>query len=83
MTLPRVPQESSSSPFSAALAQMAFRNVTGGDADAEITDWLVSFMDGRNSNLSQAQFLATISGLEINRSHVDLVGLQQTGLEYL
>jgi len=66
-----------------ALAQMAFRNVTGGDADAEITDWLVSFMDGRNSNLSQAQFLATISGLEINRSHVDLVGLQQTGLEYL
>ena len=66
-----------------ALAQMVFRNVTGGDADAEMTDWLVSFMDGRNADFSQAQFLATISALEINRAHIDLVGLQQTGLEYL
>lgn len=66
-----------------ALAQMAFRNVTGGEADAAVTDWLVSFMDGRNANFSQAQFLATISGLEMNQSHINLVGLQQTGIEYV
>jgi alpha-tubulin suppressor-like RCC1 family protein len=67
----------------AALAQMAFRNVIGAEADAGMTDLLVSFMDGRNAHFSHADFLTVIAGMEINQVHIDLIGLQQTGIEFI
>ena len=67
----------------AAVAQMAFRNVIGAEADAGMTDLLVSFMDGRNAHFSHADFLTVIAGMEINQVHVDLIGLQQTGIEFI
>lgn len=67
----------------AAVAQMAFRNVIGAEADAGMTDLLVSFMDGRNANFSHADFLTVIAGMEINQVHIDLIGLQQTGIEFI
>lgn len=41
-----------------------------------MTNELVGYIE----NHGQANFLATVAGLHIN---VDLVGLQQTGVEYL
>ena len=66
-----------------AVAQMAFRNVIGAQPDAMTTDRLLSFMDGRVASFSQAEFLTAIASLEVNQDHIGLVGLQQTGIEYL
>lgn len=65
-----------------ALAQLVFRNVIGKEATAPEVDALVSYMDGRSANMSQADFLAAIAGLELNQQHIGLVGLQTTGVEY-
>ncbi len=66
----------------AALAAMAYRNVVGAEAGADMVDVLVGYMDGRNASYSQAEFMATIAGLELNQVHIGLVGLQQTGVEF-
>ncbi len=60
----------------AALANAVYQNVLGGTASPEMTDALVDFIEDHG----QANFVATVAGLHIN---VDLVGLQQTGVEYL
>ena len=60
----------------AALANAVYHNVLGGTASQEMTDALVGYIEDHG----QANFLATVAGLHIN---VDLVGLQQTGVEYL
>ena len=65
-----------------ALAAMAFRNVIGTEADAAAVDLLVSYMDGRNASYSQADFMTILAGFEINQTHINLVGLRQTGIEY-
>ncbi len=53
-----------------------YGNVFGDSASAEAIDALV----GHIENHGQANFLATVAELHPN---VDLVGLQQTGVEYL
>lgn len=58
------------------LANAVYHNVLGGAASTEMTNALVGFIEAHG----QAKFLATVAGLHIN---VDLVGLQQTGVEYL
>ena len=67
----------------ADVARMAYRNVLGAEPDAAMVDLLTSYMDGRAASYSQADFLTIVAGLEINLAHIDLVGLQQTGLAYL
>ena len=59
-----------------ALANAVYQNVLNGPASPEMTDALVGYIEDHG----QANFLATVAGLHIN---VDLVGLQQTGVEYL
>lgn len=66
-----------------ALAAMAYRNVMGTEADGPTIDWLVGYMDGRNSSYTQADFLTVVAGLEVNQMHIDLVGLQHNGIEYI
>lgn len=65
-----------------ALAAMAFRNLIGTEADAATVGLLVSYMDGRSASYSQADFMTILAGFEINQTHINLVGLQQTGIEY-
>lgn len=67
----------------ADLARLVFRNVIGSAADAATVDALVAYMDGRSDDMTQAQFMAAVAGLEVNQAHVNLVGLQSTGIEYL
>jgi hypothetical protein len=66
-----------------ALAAMAFRNVMGGEADAPVLDMLLSYMDGRTASYSQAEFMTVAAELEVNQIHIGLMGLQQTGVEYV
>jgi hypothetical protein len=65
------------------LAKLVWRNVVGVEADDNAVDLLLSFMDGRNAAFSQAQLLATVAQLDLNQQHVGLVGLANSGLEYL
>ena len=65
------------------IARMAFLNVVGVPASTEMADLLVSFMDGRNAHFSHADFLTVIAGMEINQAHIGLIGLQQTGIEFI
>ena len=65
-----------STPSNAALANAVYRNVLNGPASTDMTNALVDYIEDHG----QANFLATVAGLHIN---VDLVGLQQTGVEYL
>ena len=67
----------------ADLARLVFRNVVGQEADANMVDSLVGYIDGRYANYSQAEFIATVAGLELNQQHINLVGLQSTGVEYI
>jgi Ca2+-binding RTX toxin-like protein len=65
----------------AALAAMVYRNIFGSEADGATVDWLAGFMDGRSGSYSQADFMAIVSELDVNQMHINLVGLQQTGIE--
>ena len=58
------------------LANAVYQNVLNGPASPEMTDALVDYIEDHG----RANFVATVAGLHIN---VDLVGLQQTGVEYL
>lgn len=66
-----------------ALAKLAFRNVVGGEASAETANWLAGFIQGSGGAMTQADFLATLAQLDLNQQHINLVGLQATGVEYL
>jgi serralysin len=58
------------------LANSVFHNVTGGAPGQSMTDMLVGYIEANG----QANFVATIAELHIN---VDLVGIAQTGLEFV
>jgi len=66
-----------------ALAAMAYKNLLGVQPNAFDLDVLVGYMDGRSANYSQTQFMTVVAGLELNQMHIGLVGLQQTGIEYV
>jgi hypothetical protein len=65
-----------------ALAAMAYRNIVGTEPNAAALDMLLGYMDGRSASLSQAGFMAAAASLELNQTHIGLVGLQQTGVVY-
>ena len=64
------------------LARLAFRNVVGSEADTATLDILVGFMDGRSASYSQSEFLSVVAGMEVNRTHIGLIGWQETGIEF-
>jgi len=60
-----------------------FRNVVGAPPSAADRDALVGLLQGSGGSYSQADFLAAAAALDANIAHVHLVGLQQTGVEYV
>ena len=66
-----------------ALAAMAYKNLIGAQASAEVIDMLVGYMDGRSAKYTQTEFMTVAAGLDLNQTHIGLVGLQQTGIEYV
>lgn len=65
------------------LAKLVFRNVVGSEASAGNAEGLASYIQGNGGSMTQADFLATVAQLDLNNQHIGLVGLQQTGVEYI
>lgn len=65
------------------LAKLVFRNVIGSEPSTENAVSLASYIQGNGGNMTQADFLATVATLDLNNQHIGLVGLQQTGIEYI
>ena len=64
----------------ASFVQMLYRNVMGEPASAITTAVLSQYLDG--GLLTRADMFRAIAELPVNQAHIDLVGLQKTGLEY-
>ena len=65
-----------------ALAELVTKNVWD-QSNPLISAMLTGYMDGPFANYTQAQFLAAVASLEVNQQHVNLVGLSETGMEYI
>ncbi len=65
------------------LMGLLFKNVTGSAPSASQIQELTAYLDGRAGHLSHAEALAYVAMTELNQSHIGLVGLQLTGVEYL
>lgn len=68
-------------PSTSAYVNMIYKAVVGEVPTADTTAILASVID--NGTYSKADFLTVVTGLPLNQTNVDLVGLQQTGLAYL
>lgn len=65
---------------SASFVRLLFRNVVGELPSVATTSALSQYLDG--GVISRADMFRAVAELPINQSHIDLVGLQKTGLEY-
>jgi hypothetical protein len=65
------------------LALLAYTNIYGAAPNEAQLDFALSFMDGRLASFTQAEFIATAASFELNNDAIDLVGLQQTGVEFV
>ena len=66
-----------------SLVSLLFKNVVGVAPTAAQVLGLTAYMDGRTAQFSQADFMAAVANSELNQTRIGLVGLQQTGIEYL
>lgn len=64
------------------LARLLYLNVVGSEASVEYANTLAAYMQGSGGSMSQADFMAAVAELALNQQHIDLVGLQSTGIEY-
>lgn len=60
---------------------LIYRNVVGQEATPDTTSALASFIT--SGTLTKASFLAVIAELPLNQDNINLVGLAQSGLEYM
>jgi len=65
------------------LARLVFLNVVGSEADAATAQSIASLLQTSGGTYSRVDFLAAVAALDLNQTHIDLVGLQATGVEYL
>jgi hypothetical protein len=65
---------------SASFVRLVFRNVVGELPSAATTLVLSQYLDG--GTISRADMFRAVAELPVNQAHIDLVGLQKTGLEY-
>ncbi|RIX42443.1 MAG: DUF4347 domain-containing protein [Rhodocyclales bacterium GT-UBC] len=65
------------------LVRLVYRNLTGQEASSAQANALVSQLQGSGGTMSQADFLTAVAQLDLNQQHVNLVGLANTGIEYL
>ena len=64
-----------------AFVRHLFRNVVGALPSEQTTQELVRYLDA--GVYTQASMFTALAELPLNQSHIGLVGLQQTGLEYV
>ena len=64
------------------LVRLVYRNVVDTEASADSANALAAYMQGSGGSMSQAEFMTAVAELALNQQHIDLVGLQSTGIEY-
>jgi len=64
------------------LARLLYLNVVGSEANEDSANYLAAFMQGSGGSMSQADFMTAVAELALNQQHIDLIGLQSTGVEY-
>jgi len=69
------------SPGNAGFVTLIFRNVVEIDPPPDAQAALVDLLD--SGALTQAQMLEIVTNLDINETHIGLVGMQQNGVEFL
>jgi serralysin len=63
-----------------AYVNLLYHALTGQTANSEVVAQLTPLIDG--GSYSKASFLAAVAELPLNQTNVDLIGLQQTGIEF-
>jgi hypothetical protein len=69
-------------PTTADIATYLVHNVYGGTETAAITNAAITAMSSENK-VSQGNYLASLAASTTNQTHINLVGIQAIGLEYL
>lgn len=64
-----------------SFVRLLLRNVIGSDSNAGMVSSLTGLLD--DGVFTHAAMLTTVAGLELNKAQIDLVGLGQSGLEYI
>jgi subtilisin-like proprotein convertase family protein/subtilisin family serine protease len=59
-----------------------YQHVVGVAPTPDVRDFYVSLLQGSGGTMTQAQLLVLAANAQPNEANVDLVGLQQTGLEF-
>ncbi len=65
------------------LARLMYRNVVGSEASTDSATALAAYMQGNGGSMSQADFMTAVAELALNQQHINLVGLQSAGIEYV
>lgn len=60
-----------------------YQNVVGVAPSPEEHDFYVGLLEGNGGSLTQAQLLELAANTEVNATHIDLVGLQENGVEFV
>jgi hypothetical protein len=67
----------------AAFVSTVYQNVVGVAPSPQEFDYFVGLLAGSGGSMTQADLLVLAANTDINAVNVDLVGLQQTGLEFI
>jgi hypothetical protein len=70
-------------PSSGALVNLLYQNILGAAPSAAEHEYFLGLMEGHGGSLTQAQLLDFAASTSLNATNIDLVGLQQSGVEFL
>jgi Ca2+-binding RTX toxin-like protein len=69
-------------PNNPEFVRMIYRNVVDADPLPETEASLVGLLAGSGGGMTQAQMLEIVLNLDINENHINIVGMQQNGVEF-
>jgi hypothetical protein len=67
----------------ASFVETVYRNIVGQPPSPAERAYYVGFLQGSGGTMTQAELLAAAANLPSNALNIDLVGLQQSGIEYV
>jgi Ca2+-binding RTX toxin-like protein len=70
-------------PSNEAFVETVYENVVGAAPSAAERDLYVGLLQGSGGTMTQAQLLEIAANAPVNEANIDLVGLQQSGVEFI
>lgn len=71
------------SPANEDFVNTVYENVVGAPPSPAERDYYVGLLQGSGETMTQAELLVLAANAEVNAQNIDLVGLQQTGVEFV